>query len=277
MKKFCVVANYNKEGVAELVDKICAYIINKSGSCYVCEKSKEKKGYTKTEGIPADTECILVVGGDGTFLQAARDLSSLSLPMLGINMGSLGFLTMTEADDAINAIDLLFADDYSIEYRTQLGVSADGYKYESALNDVVVSRGGYSHLIGITVYVNGKVFGRYEGDGLIVSTPTGSTGYNLSTGGPIVTPNVDAMLITPICPHALNARSFVISANDEVKVVVGGVRHSDGDEAYVTVDGEEYAKLTRGEEITITKSETKCKMLVLKESSFIDTLNTKLS
>ena len=277
MKNFCVVANYSKDGIKELIDNIHSYIVSKGGKCYVCEKSVSKNSYTNPADIPSDTECVIVIGGDGTFLKAARDLAVLSLPMTGINMGTLGFLTMTEADDALTMIDKLFNEEYSIDFRVQLAINKFGCRPDTALNDVVISRGGYSHLVGITVYVNGKVFGRYEGDGLIISTPTGSTGYNLSTGGPIVTPNVDAILITPICPHAFNARSFVIPATDEVRVLIGNVRHETEEEAYVTVDGEDYVKLTTGQEIIISKAETRCKMVVPDGVSFIDTLYTKLS
>lgn len=277
MKHFCIVANRSKEGVSEFAGEINEYITGRGGTCFMapCDTSHYK--YTHAGDVPPDTECIIVLGGDGTFLQAARDLSDLNLPMMGINMGSLGFLTMTESADAFGAIDFLFENRYTVDYRMQLSVKAKGLKQESALNDIVVSRGGYSHLVGITVYVNDQIFSSYEGDGVIVSTPTGSTGYNLSTGGPIVAPGVDAIIITPICPHAFNARSFVISAGDTVRIRLQGSRHKCMENAYVTIDGEEYTELSCGEEIVIEKSVMKCKMCMLPGVSFIDMLNTKLT
>ncbi|MGN0165582.1 MAG: NAD(+)/NADH kinase [Lachnospiraceae bacterium] len=277
MKHFCIIANRSKEGVSEFAEQIAGYIAKKGGTCFVAPSGTGGNGYTSVEDVPGETECILVLGGDGTFLQAARNLSDLNLPMVGINMGSLGFLTMTESADAFKALDLLFQDRYTIDYRMQLSVSTEGMREETALNDIVISRGGYSHLVGITMYVDDQLFGIYEGDGVIISTPTGSTGYNLSAGGPIVTPNVDAMVITPICPHALTVRSFVIPADAKVRIVLKGNRHKCIENAFVTIDGEEYTQLESDKEILIEKSPMKCKMCMLQEFSFIDMLNTKLT
>lgn len=277
MKHFSIVANRSKDGATELAEKIKNYIEGKGGTCHIAPSETGRRNYTCASDIPDVTECILVLGGDGTFLQAAGDLSELNLPMHGINMGTLGFLTMTESADALEAVDLLMDDQYTIDHRMMLSVSAKGHKQGTALNDVVVSRGGYSHLVGIRVYVNDQLFSAYEGDGLIVSTPTGSTGYNLSTGGPIVVPNVDAMIITPICPHAFNARSFVVSADDVVKIKFRGQRNQIDESAFVTIDGEDYTRLSWEEEIVVKKSAMKCKMCMLKEFSFADMLNEKLN
>lgn len=276
MNKFCIIANDKKVGAIALTKKIESYILSKNGQCFICQSADEKAGYVKIDDLPDWVECVLVIGGDGTFLQAARLLNGRDLPILGINMGSLGFLTMTEAGDVFKAIDSILKNEYTIDYRMQLDVSAEGLPTEIALNDVVISRGGYSHLVGITVTVNGKVFGFYEGDGLIISTPTGSTGYNLSAGGPIITPGVNVMVITPICPHALNAQSFVVSGDDEVVVSIGGVRHKDSEDGYVTIDGLAYGTLKQGEKIVIKKASKKCKMCLTEDVSFIDTLNAKI-
>ncbi len=264
MKRFYLVKNSGKEGVSELAEMIKSYVASRGG---VAADAKE---------VPRDTEAILVLGGDGTFLAATRDYSKYDLPFHGINMGSLGFLTQTSARDTLSAVDKLMKDEYTIEHRVQLrcvGKNGDG---ATALNDVVVSRGGFSHLVGITVYVNDQLFSAYEGDGVIISTATGSTGYNLSTGGPIVTPNVNAILITPICPHALNVRSFVISGDDKVRIKIKGTRHRMSEAAYVTVDGVGYSTLLPDEEILIEKSELTCRMILLSSASFIDTLKNKL-
>ena len=264
MKNFFLFTNYKKDGAAELAGKLEEHIVLKGGS-------------VKKLGEPDETtECVLVLGGDGTFLQASRLYSKYDLPFLGINLGSLGFLTMTEAADAFFAVDRLFEDDYTLERRMQLGCTDGIKKPATALNDVVVSRGGYSHLVGINVYVNDSLFSAYEGDGVIISTATGSTGYNLSTGGPIVTPSVNAILITPICPHALGVRSFVISGDDRVRVKIAGTRHRMSESAYVTVDGDGYTILEPEKEITVAKSEMTCKMCLLSSMSFIDTLKNKL-
>ena len=261
MNKFFLVANFSKEGSEALVKAVKARI--------------EEKGGVVAEGKPdKDTECILVLGGDGTFLRAAREYASYDIPMMGINTGSLGFLTQASGKDAIEAVDHLLADEYSLMGRTELVCYYDGLKEITALNDVVISRGGYSHLVGIMIYVNDNLFSVYEGDGVIISTATGSTGYNLSTGGPIMAPGVNALLITPICPHALGVRSFVISGDDKVKIKLRGSRHRESGPAYVTVDGEDYTTLKSGEEIEVAKAQSKCKMITLKSTSFIDTLKS---
>ncbi len=277
MKHFCIVANRSKSGTAELADEIKKYIEENGGTCYIVPQAPEDEHYTLSEDIPDEAECILVLGGDGTFLQASKELHEKDIPLFGINMGSLGFLTMTEAPNAIAAIKRLMADDYILDYRMKLKLSCGERESCDALNDIVISRGGYSQLVGIMVYVNDQLFGKYECDGIIISTPTGSTGYNLSAGGPIVKPNTGVILITPICPHALNARSFVISAGDVVKIKLGGFRHNESHDAYITADGVGYGKLGQDEEVIIERAETKCKMCMLPDFSFVDMLNTKLT
>ena len=262
MHKFFLVTNKSKEGTEELAEKIKARI-------------EEKGGIVLQDKPVEDTECILVLGGDGTFLRAAREYAAYDLPMMGINTGSLGFLTQASGENALEAVDHLIADEFILTKRTELLCSYDGLEKITALNDVVISRGGYSHLVGIMIFVNDNLFSVYEGDGVIISTATGSTGYNLSTGGPIMAPGVNALLITPICPHALGVRSFVISGDDKVKIKIRGNRHRESSPAYVTVDGEDYTTLDPDEEIEISKAVSKCKMITLKSTSFIETLKNK--
>ncbi len=265
MKNYFLFVNYKKAGAPELAKELQHYISQKGGICQVSGEPSE------------DTDCILVLGGDGTFLQASRLYSKHNIPFMGLNLGSLGFLTMTEAPEAFSTLDKLFEDEYKIEHRMQLSCVSGNKKPATALNDVVVSRGGYSHLVGVNVYVNDQLFSAYEGDGVIISTATGSTGYNLSAGGPILTPGINAILITPICPHALGVRSFVISGDDRVKVKIKGTRHRYTESAYVTVDGEGYSILDPEEEIIVEKSEMTCKMCLLSSMSFIDTLKNKFN
>ena len=262
MNKFFIIYNESKKGGETLAGKIKARI--------------EEKGGVVAEGKPAeDTECILVLGGDGTFLRAAKDYAAYDLPLMGINIGTLGFLTQASGEDALTAVDRLMEDEYYLSKRTEIVCSYDGLEKSTALNDVVISRGGYSHLVGIMIYINDNLFTAYEGDGLIISTATGSTGYNLSAGGPIMAPGVNALLITPICPHALGVRSFVISGDDKVRIKIRGNRHRVSEPAYVTVDGADYTTLNPDEEIHIAKASSKCKMIMLKSTSFVETLNNK--
>lgn len=264
MKRFFIVKNDSKPGAHHLAKRIEEYIAIRGGS--ICRDS-----------VPdAACECILVFGGDGTFLRAARDYSDCDLPFLGINMGSLGFLTQTSADEAFDSVDRLMRNEFTISERTKLCCRSGENCEATALNDVVIARGGYSHLVGITVFVNDQLFSAYEGDGIIISTATGSTGYNLSAGGPILAPGVNAILITPICPHAFGVRSFVISGDDRVRVKIKGTRHRESEQAYVTVDGEDYSILGPDDEIIVAKSEMTCKMVMLNRVTFIETLKNKI-
>jgi len=265
MKNFYFDLNKTKPNTLDKAKELSEYIESKGGTAKISGE------------VPDNTDCILVLGGDGTFLRSVKDFGKLDKPFLGINMGSLGFLTMTEIPAAQAAIDQLMADNYVIENRMELICKKEGNEISTALNDIAITQGGFSHLIGIEVYVNDQHFGTYEADGIIISTPTGSTGYNLSAAGPIVTPMVNAVIITPICPHSFNARSIIISGDDKVKIRTFGTKHRMNETAYVTVDGEDYTIMRPDDEVTIEKSDYSCKMCMLPGMSFIETLNTKMT
>ncbi len=265
MKNFYFDLNKTKPNTMDKAEELSAYIRSKGGKATISGE------------VPEDTDCIIVLGGDGTFLRSVKDYGKLDKPFLGINMGSLGFLTMTEIPAAFAAIDDLMADNYKLEHRMQLICVKEGHEISTALNDIAITQGGFSHLIGLEVYVNDQHFGTYEADGIIISTPTGSTGYNLSAAGPIVTPMVNAMIITPICPHSFNARSIIISGDDRVKIRTFGTKHRMNETAYVTVDGEDYTTMKPDDEVVIEKSRYSCKMCMLPGMSFIETLNTKMT
>lgn len=169
--------------------------------------------YTNPELIPEGTQCILVLGGDGTLLQAARDVVYRKIPMLGINLGTLGFLAEVDRQSIHAALDKLIADDYEIEERMMLtGTVWHGDKIigqDIALNDIVIGREGPLRVVRFKNYVNDVYLNSYNADGIIIATPTGSTGYSLSCGGPIVSPNAAMTLMTPIAPHTLNTRSII--------------------------------------------------------------------
>ena len=219
----------------------------------------------------SDCDVILSVGGDGTLLRANDFALSAQLPVLGVNIGRVGFLTELELDELEAACKELKNDEYTIEKRMMLEVRSQGERF-LALNDVVVSRGGYSRLIGIDAWVEGDPIGRFLADGLIVSTPTGSTGYSLSAGGPIVCPELECMLLTPICAHSLQHRPVVTSASQTVTI-----RLHDEVEAMLSVDGNEPIPFRCGDVLTITRSDRMAQFVRLRPRSFFSKIRIKLS
>lgn len=216
-------------------------------------------------------DAIVSVGGDGTLLRANALALEYDLPVLGINVGRVGFLTEVEMDELEAACQRLKCDDFAIENRMMLEIRSKD-RVDLALNDVVISRGGYSRLIGIDAWVDQDPIGRFMADGLIVSTPTGSTGYSLSAGGPIVCPELECMLMTPICAHSLQHRPVVTSAGQAITI-----RLSDDVHAMVSVDGMEPYSFSPGEQITITRADRFARFIRLQPKSFFSKIRVKLS
>lgn len=286
MKNFCIITNRNKDSDLAVTSAVMDYLDNRGcrvgliGSCD--EMMPEDFDFTSVSSsdISDDTECCIVLGGDGTIIQAARELKR-EIPIVGINLGNLGFLSSVEKNEIYRAIDRLIADDFTVESRMMIEaetVRSDGTVEVSsrALNDVVVNRMGFSRMITVKAYVNGALVNSYFGDGLIVSTPTGSTGYNLSAGGPIVTPEAELMVITPICPHSLNMRSIVVSASDDILLKVEMNRATQPETAVITFDGQESVELGHGDSVRIRKSASSAKLVRFKDRSFFKLLYMKL-
>ena len=271
MNKFCLITNRSKDADLELTNEIIAYMAMHQKDC-VC--------ITSAEVIPTGTDCILVLGGDGTIIQAADIVCGLEIPLLGINLGTLGFLAEIEKNQVWAALDCLFADKYSIEERIMLkGVLVNDNTSEYlgvALNDIVISRSNFSKIINISIYVNGELADSYRGDGVIASTPTGSTGYSLSSGGPVVKPDADILVLTPICPHTLGTRSIVISSNDSVSIQINENKTSDQEGAVAVLDGKLTRELIAGDSIHITKALEKTRMVKINHVEFFEVLRKKI-
>ena len=216
-------------------------------------------------------EAVLSVGGDGTLLRANTLAMGVGIPVLGINIGRVGFLAELEMDHLQDAFLKLAADEYSISERMMLKIQL-GSQTAYALNDVVVSRGGYARLIGMNAYVDEDFVGRFLADGLIVSTPTGSTGYSLSAGGPIICPEVECMLLTPVCAHSLQHRPVVTSASQTVTIQL-----VDAAQAMVSVDGQECFTLLVDQQLKVTRAERAAQFVRLTPQSFFNTIRIKLS
>ncbi|MEG2669709.1 MAG: NAD(+)/NADH kinase [Oscillospiraceae bacterium] len=224
-----------------------------------------------------NADFIVVLGGDGTILDIAVDAAMFDIPIIGINLGHLGFLSQAEKGD-VSIFEDIFAGKYSITKCMMLHVSItkNGEDIASfiALNDVVVSGGEYSKIINVSAAVNGTGCGAYSADGIIVASAVGSTAYSLSAGGAIMHPDLDAMIITPICPHILQARSIVIPGNDFVEINVNPPYRT---EAIVSVDGKKVHTLNSDESVKITKSKYTTSLMRLEQRNFFDILREKLS
>lgn len=237
--------------------------------------------YTNPKEVPDDTQCILVIGGDGTMLQAARDLRYKDIPLLGINQGTLGYLAEIDPETVEYALDCLIANRYNLEKRMFLygKVKKQGTLQISdyALNDIVLSRSRGLDVNDYNIFVDGELLNKYVADGIIIATPTGSTAYNLSAGGPIVDPKAFSILLTPISPHSLHNRSIVLRADS--KIIVEVVKRPG--KRFVPVqlcfDGNEAGLLDEGDWIEIGQAEVTAMILKVNNVSFLETLRRKMS
>lgn len=284
MNKFYIITNHQKDEELIMTKTIRDYLVSNGKECIIQESNSEKitgnYSFTNAELIPNDVECIMVLGGDGTLIQAARDVAAKSIPLLGVNLGTLGYLTEIEKQNIFPALDKLMKDEYVIEKRLML--KGEVYKNKKAvlknraLNDIVISRDGHLRIIDFDIYVNNEYLVSYSADGIIISTPTGSTGYNLSAGGPIVDPKADILTLTPICSHTLNSKSIVLSANDKVVVKIGEGRKTEYETAVATFDGDTRIEMVTGDSIEITKSTKRTQIIKLSKISFLEALRNKM-
>ncbi|MGC8971244.1 MAG: NAD(+)/NADH kinase [bacterium] len=245
---------------------------------YAFSRSIEGKLYEDwPKQISGDFDVGVVIGGDGTLLRASKLLSPLGVPILGIKVGGLGFLLDVAPEDYRIAIDKLLHKDYYVESRGTLEVIVESESMTKgkflAINDAVVNKGTFARMLEITLFVNNKLVARYPADGIIVSTPTGSTAYSLSAGGPIVSPNLDCILVTPICPHSLFLRPLLLNPKDIIEIVVGE-KH---EEVMLTIDGQLGLHLDTKDKVRVSFSDIQCKLIRLSEDSdFFTTLREKL-
>ncbi|MBQ9610262.1 MAG: NAD(+)/NADH kinase [Lachnospiraceae bacterium] len=276
MNKYLILANNDKDIDLSLSRKIVEYI-EKKGACadIVSDVDNHYNGiYIKDEYV-RDAKAVIVLGGDGTMLRAASGIGSYDVALMGVNLGTLGFLTEVEVSNVYGAIDRLLSGDYEIEERMMIEGTFNADTYQ-ALNDVVVTRAGFSRIIGLNIYVNGELLDTYEADGVIVATPTGSTGYSLSAGGPLVSPKTNAIVVTPISPHSLTSKSVVYDENDEIRIEIVKKRKTQNTEAIASFDGSNNTPLSAGDVITIKKSNRKIKLIRLYPFNFYRVLRDKI-
>jgi NAD+ kinase len=281
LKAIGLVANWHKkQEVLEMVRRISEFFTVRQISVYLSEHN-DTPGEVGVESIPLSefpgtVDIVIVLGGDGTILRVARELSGKYVPILGVNLGQMGFLAEVEPVMLEQSLEKLLTGSYEVRHRLML--SARVLRDErpvaeyTALNDIVISKGPFSRIIYVDTFVNNKPLESYPGDGIIVSTPTGSTGYSLSAGGPIVNPALDVMIITPICPHLLHHRSVVVASSERVLMKVR-TRQA---EVVLTVDGQVGFTLQDGDVVVATRAPLTTPLIQLEGTDFYMLLHSKL-
>lgn len=282
MKKVGLIPNIDKDiGLANTA-MILDWLIKKNCTINLLEthaRLLNRSDLKKDEDeIYRDSDFIIVLGGDGTLLSAARNAAIYDTPILGINLGTLGFLAEVEKKASLEALQKVLDGKYVIEKRMMLEASVydrhnDDVKKLICLNDIGIARGSLSRIIDLRIFINDNFVDDYPADGIIISTPTGSTGYNLSAGGPILDPNTNMMVITPICPHRLYARSIVVSDGDIIKVQIG---ENFGCDVILTIDGQMGYHLSNNDVVAIQKSHYKTSLIRTSNYSFFDILRKKI-
>lgn len=283
MEHFFLIVNREKEQAERAAELIVRHLKERGCECprWDQETGGRVKGskyrYTDERLVPKQTECVIVLGGDGTLLQAARDLAGRELPLFGVNMGNLGYLTqISREEEIVPALEELIRERCRYEKRMMLrgrvisgGITA---AEDIALNDIVLTGVGM-YTLKFELYVDDVLFSDYTADGMILSTPTGSTAYNLSAGGPIVAPSAAMTIITPICPHTLNSRSIVLPGESRITVRMGGRGNG---KQFLSFDGDTMVEVKKGDRIEVERSGESTTLIQLKEMPFLENIRRKM-
>ncbi len=228
------------------------------------------------EQLAASVDLIVVLGGDGTMIATARLLDNRDVPVIGINYGSLGYLTEVSVEEMTGALDAALAGDYQLDRRMMLAAELtrgdEQLLRNRVLNDVVISKSALARIIEIEMHLDGQLVNCFRADGLIVSTPTGSTAYNLSAGGPIIYPSMNAIVITPICPHTLSNRPLVVPDDAEIELIL----KTGKEEVAITLDGQVGYPMEKGDRVRITKSRTTFNLVQPINRNYFEVLRGKL-
>lgn len=282
MEHFYIITNQLKDPDFKITFSIRDYLKKRGKKCSFQEPAEKKTGehHTNEALLEDDVDCVLVLGGDGTLLQAATDLVDRNIPFLGINLGTLGFLSEVNKTGIEEALDRLLSGKYDIEKRMMIVGRSQSKDREidntRALNDIVITRKGSLEIINFNISVNGQLLHRYYADGMIIATPTGSTGYNLSAGGPVVEPKAQLLVISPICPHSMQNRSIVLSPEDVITIEIEKKRDGSRQEVEAIFDGSHKVALSTGDRIEIKKSEKTTGIIKLNKVSFLEVLHRKM-
>lgn len=261
--------------VEKILEELIQYFEGKAIACVLEEAAAAKLelgGGVKREEIPGKVDLVVVLGGDGTLLSIAHIAAQRDVPVLGINLGALGFLTEVPLNEMYLTFEALLAGDETIISPRGMLEAKKKDKVYYCLNDVVINKGALARMIRCAIWIDGKEIATAKADGLIISTPTGSTAYSLSAGGPIIQPYIPAVIITPICPHTLSFRPMVISSDSVIRVQL----LTEGEEVYLTIDGQRGDLMKKDDTIEVHSSGLVLRLISSPKRNFFDLLQEKL-
>ena len=274
MKNVIIISDAEKDIHHETAEEIKRYLAS-HGKCAKIVGSSAQIGKHKW------ADMAIVLGGDGYVIQAAKHFAGEAVPILGVNFGTLGFLSVVEKPHIHQALDDILQGNYQVERRMaltgRLEKASAGEAVGLAVNEFIIGKQDFGHMITAEVYVEDELLDTYVADGILVSTPTGSTAYNLSAAGPVLAPGMEAMIITPICPHSLNKRSLVVSSDSRLRIEVGRTKENYKDEAAVRGDGQMLWTVSTGDVIWIEKAKATFDMVHLGDVSFFERMRSKLN
>jgi NAD+ kinase len=281
LKDIGIIPNWHKRNAPLVVDKIAGFLKPRRVNLRIADKNQadfysEESLESQLSSWEKKLNLIIVVGGDGTILRVARDLACWNVPILGINLGHKGFLAEIEVEQMERFLQYVVTEQYDYQERMMLEAELmrgeEKLGYYLALNDIVVSRGPFSRIIKVEARINEDFMESYSGDGIIIATPTGSTGYSLSAGGPIANPTMELFVVTPICPHSLYNRSVIVNGNDTIKLRVDSRQV----QVVLTVDGQVRFALEDEDQVIVRRSQQKVKLVCFHDYSFYRMLHQKL-
>ena len=278
MKKIGIVSKAGRTEPAEILKDFLPWLDNRGLEFFLDTETAsflKMKGYSRSE-MPSLVDMIIVLGGDGTMLNVARLVCERGVPILGVNLGGLGFITEVQKEEVCNAMDKTLSGEYSIEDRLMLTAHIHRHGERIAeytvLNDVVINKGALARIIDLETYINKAYVTIFKADGLIVSTPTGSTAYSLSAGGPVLYPTLDCIILTPICPHTLTNRPTVLPDDVLVEIILKSV----SEDVFLTLDGQVGFSLRKDDVVEIKRSPFKTRLIIPFERDYFQILRTKL-
>lgn len=279
MKNIAIIVKPHTNNIREITLDIINYLKSNNKNIILEKRAAEaldSKEFSDDSEIREEADLLVVLGGDGTLISAIRLLQDKDTPVMGINLGRLGFLTDTKLENAKATLDEVFSGNFSIEKRMKFDITVkkgDNITFKTkVINDLVINKGALARIIDIDVSVDNLFMNTYRADGIIVSTPTGSTAYTLAAGGPIVYPTLNSIIVTPICPHALSHRPIVLHETSKLQIKV---RNLD-DKVFITCDGQEGKKMEANETVYVEKSNSSANLIVTKHHNYFTLLKEKL-
>ena len=277
-----IIANTGKSELFEMLPDLISWL-EKHGNSVILETDIISTGKNEMKGIESadrksiasKCDIVLALGGDGTILAASRAVGSSGVPIAGINLGGLGFLAEVAVEEIYERLELIQEGDYLVEERMVLKATIGDDKEINyrALNDIVIERGSSSRIMSISVKVDGSFFNDYSADGIIIATPTGSTAYSLSAGGPIIVPPLQAMVVTPISPHSLSQRAVVLKPDSSIEISF----KNSPEGMLLSMDGQTSVEIGKDQSVRVVRAESDIKLIKWKDKSYFDTLRAKLN